>query len=147
MARARASACPNLASIRLLLGHTPRVGGRCESDPPGPDPEGISLRTARLRLLPLASRDESDHARASRNAADALRDTRAADVQWREHGFGPWAVRDNQGSCFLGCAELRLAGEGIEGIAPDEVEAGWGVSGDRRNDGSATEGMGGASGG
>src|SRR6476469_5343513 len=104
-------------------GHTPRVAGRCESDPPGPDPEGTSLRTARLRLLPLTSRDESDHARASRNAADALRDTRAADVQWREHGFGPWAVRDKQGSCFLGCAELRLAGEGIEGIAPDAMEA------------------------
>ena len=122
-------------------GHTPRVGGRCESDPPGPDPEGTSLRTARLRLLPLTSRDESDHARASRNAADALRDTRAADVQWREHGFGPWAVRDMQGSGFLGCAELRLAGEGIEGIAPDEVEAGWWVTEDRRNDGIATEAM------
>jgi tRNA (cmo5U34)-methyltransferase len=122
-------------------GHTPRVGGRCESDPPGPDPEGTSLRTARLRLLPLTSRDESDHARASRNAADALRDTRAADVQWREHGFGPWAVRDKQGSCFLGCAELRLAGDGIEGIAPDEVEAGWWVTEDRRNDGIATEAM------
>jgi RimJ/RimL family protein N-acetyltransferase len=122
-------------------GHTPRVGGRCESDPPGPDPEGTSLRTARLRLLPLTSRDEADHARASRNAADALRDTRAADVQWREHGFGPWAVRDMQGSGFLGCAELRLAGDGIEGIAPDEVEAGWWVTEDRRNDGIATEAM------
>ena len=70
-----------------------------------------------------------------------MRDTRAADVQWREHGFGPWAVRDKQGSCFLGCAELRLAGDGIEGIAPDEVEAGWWVTEDRRNDGIATEAM------
>ena len=70
-----------------------------------------------------------------------MRDTRAADVQWREHGFGPWAVRDRQGSCFLGCAELRLAGEGIEGIAPDEVEAGWWVTEGRRNDGIATEAM------
>src|SRR6476646_292472 len=122
-------------------GHTPRVGGRCESDPPGPDPEGTSLRTARLRLLPMTSRDESDHARASRNAADALRDTRAADVQWREHGFGPWAVRDKQGSCFLGCAELRLAGDGIEGIAPDEVEAGWWVTENRRNQRIAAEAM------
>ena len=42
---------------------------------------------------------------------------------------------------FLGCAELRLAGEGIEGIAPDEVEAGWWVTEDRRNDGIATEAM------
>ncbi len=70
-----------------------------------------------------------------------MRDTRAADVQWREHGFGPWAVRDKQGSCFLGCAELRVAGDGIEGIAPDEVEAGWWVTEDRRNDGIATEAM------
>ena len=70
-----------------------------------------------------------------------MRDTRAADVQWREHGFGPWAVRDKQGGCFLGCAELRLAGDGIEGIAPDEVEAGWWVTEDRRNDGIATEAM------
>ena len=106
------------ANHRLLLGHTPRVGGRCESDPPGPDPEGISLRTARLRLLPLTSRDESDHARASRNAADALRDTRAADVQWREHGFGPWAVRGKQGSCFVGCAELRLPAKASRGSPP-----------------------------
>ena len=49
--------------------------------------------------------------------------------------------RDKQGSCFLGCAELRLAGDGIEGIAPDEVEAGWWVTEDRRNDGVATEAM------
>jgi RimJ/RimL family protein N-acetyltransferase len=132
---------PVFGNVTERRGHTPRVGGRCESDPPGPDPEGTSLRTARLKLLPLTSRDESDHARVSRNAADALRDTRAADVQWREHGFGPWAVRDKQGSCFLGCAELRLAGEGIEGIAPDEVEAGWWVTEDRRNDGIATEAM------
>src|SRR4029078_3569414 len=99
-------------------GHTPRVGGRCESDPPGPDPEGTSLRTARLTLLPLTSRDEADHARASRNAAHALRDTRAADVQWREHGFGPWAVRDMQGSGFLGCGQLHLARAGLQWSAP-----------------------------
>jgi RimJ/RimL family protein N-acetyltransferase len=70
-----------------------------------------------------------------------LRDTRAADVQWREHGFGPWAIRDRQDHSFLGCAELRLAGNGIEGIAPDEVEAGWWVTEDRRNEGLATEAM------
>ena len=70
-----------------------------------------------------------------------MRDTRAADVQWREHGFGPWAVRDKQHDDFLGCAELRLAGDGITGIAPEEVEAGWWVTEDRRNDGIATEAM------
>ena len=85
---------------------------------------GTGLRTARLSLLPLTGLDEADDARASRNAADASRDTRAADAQWREAGFGPWAIRDTRDDAFLGCAELRFAGEGIEGIAADEVEAG-----------------------
>ena len=71
----------------------------------------------------------------------ALRDTRAAEVQWREHGFGPWAIRDRRDESFLGGAELRLAGHGIEGIEPDEVEAGWWVTEDRRNEGIATEAM------
>ena len=71
-----------------------------------------------------------------------MRDTRAAELQWREHGFGPWAIRDRAGtSSFLGCAELRLAGHGIEGIAPDEVEAGWWVTEERRKEGIATEAM------
>ena len=78
---------------------------------------------------------------ASGVAADASRDTRAADLQWREHGFGPWAIRDRRDDSFLGGAELRYAGVGIEGIAPDEVEAGWWVTEDRRNDGIATEAM------
>ena len=38
--------------------------------------------------------------------------------------LGPWAIRDLCGEGFLGCAELRFAGDGIEGIDPDEVEAG-----------------------
>jgi RimJ/RimL family protein N-acetyltransferase len=86
-------------------------------------------------------RDEAEHARASGDAADASRDTRAADVQWREHGFGPWAIRDISDDSFLGGAELRFAGEGVEGIAADEVEAGWWVTEDRRNQGIATEAM------
>ena len=85
--------------------------------------------------------DEAEHARASGNAADALRDTRAAETQWREHGFGPWAIRDQGDNSFLGCAELRFAGDGIEGITADEVEAGWWVTAERRNDGIATEAM------
>ena len=92
-------------------------------------------------LLPLTGLDEAEHARASRNAEDALRDTRAAEPQWQEHGFGPWAIRDKRDDSFLGCAELRFAGEGIEGIAADEVEAGWWVTEERRNEGIATEAM------
>lgn len=111
---------------------------------PGPGEGGrgeIVLRTARLILLPMTRLDEAQHARASKSAADALRDTRAAEAQWREHGFGPWAIRDRRDNSFLGGAELRFAGEGIEGIAPDEVEAGWWVAEERRNEGIATEAM------
>ena len=99
------------------------------------------LRTARLTLRPLTRLDEAEHARASGDAADALRDTRAADVQWRAHGFGPWAIRDSRDDSFLGGAELRFAGADIDGIAPDEVEAGWWVTEGRRNQGIATEAM------
>jgi RimJ/RimL family protein N-acetyltransferase len=62
-------------------------------------------------------------------------------VQWREFAFGPWAIRDLSEESFLGCAELRIAGDGIDGIEPDEVEAGWWVAEERRNQGIATEGM------
>lgn len=107
----------------------------------GPRRGGIVLHTARLILTPLCLLDEAEHARASKDAADAARDTRAAEVQWREHGFGPWAIRDGRDEQFLGGAELRLAGDGIQGIAPGEVEAGWWVTDHRRNEGVATEAM------
>ena len=85
--------------------------------------------------------DEAEHAAASGDPAAALRDTRAAEVQWREYGFGPWAIRDLRDEGFLGGAELRFAGDGIEGIAPDEVEAGWWVTKERRNQGIGSEAM------
>ena len=115
--------------------------GRYAGKSAGPAHGGIALGTARLILIPLRRIDEAEHARASKDAADALRDTRAAEVQWREHGFGPWAIRDRRDESFLGGAELRFAGHGIEGIAPDEVEAGWWVTENRRNEGIATEAM------
>ena len=62
-------------------------------------------------------------------------------TQWRDHGFGPWAIRDRRDNSFLGGAELRFAGDGIDGIAADEVEAGWWVTEARRNEGIATEAM------
>lgn len=101
----------------------------------------IALRTARLILTPLSRLDEPEHARASGNSDDALRDTRAAELQWGAHGFGPWAIRDLGDDSFLGGAELRFAGDGIEGIAADEVEAGWWVTENRRGQGIATEAM------
>jgi len=101
----------------------------------------IFLRTRRLILIPLTRRDQAEHALASGDPADGLRDTRAAEVQWRRYGFGPWAIRDLEDEAFLGGAELRFAGDGIEGIDPDEVEAGWWVTEGRRNQGIASEAM------
>ena len=103
--------------------------------------QAIALRTARLILTPLSPLDEAEHVRASGKPDAALRDTRAAELQWREHGFGPWGIRDLADNSFLGVAELRFAGEGIKGIAPNEVEAGWWVRENRRNQGVATEAM------
>src|SRR5262249_2805379 len=126
---------------RNTSGHTASVHGRYAGDPAGSERGGTVLRTPRLILIPLTGLDEDEHARASRNAADASRDTRSAEVQWREHGFGPWAIRDKRDNRFLGGAELRFAGDGIEGIAADEVESGWWVTEERRNEGIATEAM------
>jgi RimJ/RimL family protein N-acetyltransferase len=99
------------------------------------------LETTRLVLIPLSRLDEAEHAQASGNAANAARDARSAEVQWLHHGFGPWAIRDRRDKSFLGGAELRYAGEGIDGIAPTEVEAGWWVTASRRNQGIAGEAM------
>jgi RimJ/RimL family protein N-acetyltransferase len=101
----------------------------------------LVLRTPRLELTPLRLADEPEHVRASGRPEDAARDARSADAHWREHGFGLWAVRDRADGCFLGVAELHFAGEGIDGIAGDEVEAGWWVTEERRNEGIATEAM------
>src|SRR5436190_8976809 len=71
--------------------------------------QAMTLRTARLILTPLSPLDEADHARASGNSDDALRDTRAAELQWREHGFGPWAIRDlEERPSQLAALALRL---------------------------------------
>ncbi len=104
-------------------------------------PEANTLSTETLILVPLLPLHEAEHAAASGSAADALRDTRAAESHWQTHGFGPWAIRDARDDRFVGVAELHFAGEGIEGIAPSEVEAGWWVTEDRRNQGIATAAM------
>jgi RimJ/RimL family protein N-acetyltransferase len=101
----------------------------------------VRLETPRLILLPLGLPDEAEYAAAFGDPTEAARSTRAAEAQWHAHRFGPWAIRERRENSLLGAAELRLAGDGIEGIAPDEVEAGWWVTKARRNDGIATEAM------
>jgi RimJ/RimL family protein N-acetyltransferase len=99
------------------------------------------LDTDRLALTPLALTDLDEHARASGRPEDAERDTGLAAAHWRDHDFGHWAIRDQVNDTFLGAAELHYAGEGIDGIAADEVEAGWWVTEERRGEGIATEAM------
>jgi len=106
-----------------------------------PPERAIVLRTDRLVLTPLSRLDESEHAQASGDPDDAPRATGSAESQWQQHGFGPWAIRDRSDNSFLGGAELRYAGDGIDGIAPTEVEAGWWVTESRRNHGIAAEAM------
>ena len=101
----------------------------------------LVLQTVRLILTPLSRLDEAEHRQASGKSDAAARDTRAAALQWRQHGFGPWAIRERGGNSFLGVAELRFAGNGIDGIAANEVEAGWWVTESRRSQGIATEAM------
>src|SRR5215218_9577274 len=72
--------------------HTPSVQERGAKA--GEVSRRIVLRTARLTLTRMTPLDEAEHAAASGDPAAALRDTRAAEVQWREYGFGPWAIRD-----------------------------------------------------
>jgi RimJ/RimL family protein N-acetyltransferase len=104
-------------------------------------PSELVLRTRRLELTPLRVEDEAEHAQASGRPEDAARDAPSAAAHWREQGFGLWAIRDRADGGFLGVAELHYAGDGIEGIAPDEIEAGWWVTEQRRNEGIAAEAM------
>jgi RimJ/RimL family protein N-acetyltransferase len=96
------------------------------------------LRTARLRLVPLA-RIHAGPYTAFMNEEDARRETAESDRHWAAHGFGPWAVLEDD--AFAGFAEVHYAGTGIDGIAPDEVEVGWVIDEARRNRGLATEAM------
>jgi RimJ/RimL family protein N-acetyltransferase len=106
--------------------------------PAGPGRPTPELRTTRLRLTPLAPEHAEAYA-AWMPDEDARRETAAAHAHWRAHGFGPWAVLERDR--FVGFAEVHYAGGGIDGIAPDEVEAGWVIADDRRSQGLATEAM------
>jgi RimJ/RimL family protein N-acetyltransferase len=101
----------------------------------------LRLETARCVLTPLELADVDEHAAASGRHDDAVRDTRLSTEHWQAHSFGHWAVRDLTSDGFLGVAELHFAGPGIEGIAANEVEAGWWITESRRNEGLATECM------
>ena len=98
------------------------------------------IETERLVLRPLQADDLDDYRRLGIRLAAALRELEYADTHWQEHGFGPWAVLERGSEHFAGIVEVHLAGEGIGGIEPDEVEIGWTVASGRRRLGIATEG-------
>ena len=110
-------------------------GGRVESEQ-----GGIVLRTGRLSLLPLTGLMKPGMP-VHRGMPRTLCVTLAPPSR---SGRSTASGRGQSGTSVttaLGCAELRFAGEGIEGIAEDGVEAGWWVTEERRNEGIATEAM------
>jgi len=73
-----------------------------------------------------AARAEESHARAL--------------VHWRTHGFGWRLARTRESGEVVGLVALNFAGEGLEGIAPDDHEIGWWLDPAFQGRGYATEG-------
>jgi RimJ/RimL family protein N-acetyltransferase len=67
----------------------------------------------------------------------ARRELDEALEHWRRHRFGHWVVEE--AGRPAGIVELHYAGEGITGIAPDEVEIGWVLAAGAQGRGIATE--------
>ena len=93
------------------------------------------LETDRLVLRPLGHEHRAAFAELFEDTAELDR----AVEHWDEHGFGHWAILDRGSGRLIGTLEIHYAGEGIGGIAADEVEIGWTVAEDRRGEGIATE--------
>jgi RimJ/RimL family protein N-acetyltransferase len=70
---------------------------------------------------------------------DPALELRAAIRHWEQHGFGPWSLFDKETREFVGVVEVHYAGNGLVGIAPDEIEMGWAIVEARRGAGLATE--------
>jgi RimJ/RimL family protein N-acetyltransferase len=101
--------------------------------PPGWD--AGPLEVGRLVLTPLDDRDLDDYAALEPHPP---RELDVSSRSWREDGFGFWAVRDGAAGPLVAVVESHRIGPGVEGIAPEEVEVGWVVHPERRNEGIAT---------
>ena len=115
--------------------------GRYAGDPAGPAGGGLVLRTARLILVALARLHEAEHARASKTLLTHC----VIPAPPRCSGESMASARGRSGTGWMTASSAApscaLPVDGIEGIAPDEVEAGWWVTENRRNEGIATEAM------
>jgi RimJ/RimL family protein N-acetyltransferase len=97
------------------------------------------VETDRFVLRPLRDDDLGLYGRLRVRAEAAQREVDAAVEHWAAHGFGPWAILERGSEEAIGVLEVHLAGSGIGGVEPDEVEIGWSVVPDRRGNGIATE--------
>jgi RimJ/RimL family protein N-acetyltransferase len=108
---------------------------RLRLEPWAPEHGGL---IARLSALPEVMRfigtgETWPAARAEESHARAL-------VHWRTHGFGWRLARTREGGEVVGLIALNLAGDGLEGIAPDDHEIGWWMDPAFQGRGYATEG-------
>jgi RimJ/RimL family protein N-acetyltransferase len=104
------------------------------------------LRTHRLLLRPLRLEDREWlvdlYVEAGGTRGDADREVVDALAHARDHGFGHIVVELTATGERVAIVELHRAGEGLVGIAPDEVEVGWVVAAEQRGKGIATEAAG-----
>ena len=93
----------------------------------------MRLKTARLELRPVGAGDfdafRAIYPEPERELPDAL--AAAAD------GLGWWLALED--GAPVAVVELHRAGDGLVGIAPDEMEIGWVVAEEARGRGIATE--------
>lgn len=92
----------------------------------------------RLSALPAMTRYVGDGSTWSRERAESV--AAAQRDHWRSHGFG-WRVAIERGTGReLGFIALNFAGDGTEGLAPDEYEIGWWIHPSAHGRGYAREG-------
>jgi RimJ/RimL family protein N-acetyltransferase len=99
----------------------------------------VRIETERLVLRPVRADDLDDYRALGIRREAAQREVDYAVAHWAEHGYGPWAIHERGLAALAGVVEVHLAGEGIGGIQPHEVEIGWTVAPGRRGLGVATE--------